>query len=154
MKTNVNLPDKLSDLIDLAVDDLEKCERDDRYKVHMGFWHSPPIIDYFGAQTNNKSKCLVCLAGSVMAQTLNEPIDISVYPCNYDTRTESKLIALNAVRNYHLESAHFELSADILPHVEDYYLPDVDDRVSYDTDAEKFKSNMRFIARKLREDWL
>lgn len=38
------LPDKPSDLIELALSDLEKCEKDDgTYQIEMGEWHTSPV---------------------------------------------------------------------------------------------------------------
>ena len=53
------LPDKLSDCLELALGDLEKCERSKRYRIDMIEWHNPV------AET-----CYVCLAGSVIARAL------------------------------------------------------------------------------------
>lgn len=56
------LPNKPSELLKLALSDMELVEQDPRYKIDMGFWHMPI-----------KNKCVVCLAGSVMAKTLKIP---------------------------------------------------------------------------------
>jgi len=53
---NANLPDKLSDIILIALEDLRKVERSKKYKVYMGVWHSPNGV------------CSVCFAGAVMSQ--------------------------------------------------------------------------------------
>ena len=60
------LPDSLSDLLEVGLRDLELCEQDDRYRVdiYMDNWHIP-----------RDGYCYVDLAGCVMAQTLNAPID-------------------------------------------------------------------------------
>lgn len=55
------LPEKPSELLKLAMLDLEKVEADPRYRVDMGEWHKP------------NGRCSVCLAGSVMAKTLGLP---------------------------------------------------------------------------------
>jgi hypothetical protein len=55
------LPDKLSELLELAMRDLEAVEADPRYRVDMSHWHEPRRDSEF---------CLVCLAGAVMAKTL------------------------------------------------------------------------------------
>lgn len=54
-------PDKLSDLIRLALGDLRKCEESPNYRINMIYWH---------LNIPDESRCIVCLAGSVMAQTL------------------------------------------------------------------------------------
>jgi hypothetical protein len=53
------LPDKPSELIRLAVKDMQLCEADPRYKLDMRSWHRPV-----------EGACHVCMAGAVMAQTL------------------------------------------------------------------------------------
>ena len=56
------LPDKLSDLFTVALDDLERCIADPRYEINMRDWIS--------LNTSTK-KCEVCMAGAVMAKTLD-----------------------------------------------------------------------------------
>lgn len=62
------LPDKPSELLLLALEDLQKVESDPRYVVDMGAWHSP------------NGKCRVCLAGAVMAGKLGVTPDQSMTP--------------------------------------------------------------------------
>jgi len=63
----VALPNKLSDLLELAVRDVQKCEADKkRFALHMGNWHRPDA---------GKGVCVVCMAGAVMAQTVGVPDD-------------------------------------------------------------------------------
>ena len=59
------LPNRPSLLIAVALDDLELVMKDPRYVVNMDVWH----------EEFEDSTCHVCLAGSVMAKTLNCPID-------------------------------------------------------------------------------
>lgn len=66
---NTQLPDKPSELIRLALKDLRKTERQFwKYKIDMDIWHS--------GKTSTLSRCSVCLAGAVMAQTLKTPISL------------------------------------------------------------------------------
>lgn len=59
------LPDKLSDLLELAVRDVTKCEAEPkRFRLDMGNWHKPDA---------GRGVCVVCMAGSIMAQTLGVP---------------------------------------------------------------------------------
>lgn len=67
------LPVRPSDLILLALSDLEKCENDPRYKICMSCWHIPSYKE-------ESMECLVCLAGAVMAKTLNAPINKPITP--------------------------------------------------------------------------
>ncbi len=84
-------PKKLSRLIRLALADLAKVERSKKYVVDMTWsWHSP----------QPSGKCAVCLAGSVMAKTLNVPPDRFANPRYYDFSDEwlDALLMLNDVR--------------------------------------------------------
>ena len=82
----MKLPNKPSSLIKLALADLKKVERSKKYIVDMGAWHKANGV------------CSVDLAGSVMAQTLNVPINMTVMPEAFDDDTENKLQALNDFR--------------------------------------------------------
>lgn len=63
----IELPNKLSDLLELAVRDVQKCEAEPaRFALHMGNWHRPDA---------GKGVCVVCMAGAVMAQTIGVPDD-------------------------------------------------------------------------------
>lgn len=96
------LPDKLSDLIRLALCDLKEVERDPRYAVDMAVWHlSHPIT----------GRCAVCLAGSVMAKTLGVPPARGVSPAWFFERVRARLEALDAVRTDDLQYALMEIGA-------------------------------------------
>lgn len=98
MKT---LPTDLPTLIRLAIGDLEKCEKDERYEICMGVWHSANGV------------CKVCLAGAVMAQTLGAPHDQCAYP---DSRKfdefKRQLDALDFLRCGEVHVAALELNQD------------------------------------------
>lgn len=85
------LPDRLSDLIELALDDLAwVIERPDQYEIKMSVWHRKSKIS---------GLCQVCLAGSVLARTLGVRADYEEsFFDNLSTRTQDKLHALNEVR--------------------------------------------------------
>lgn len=61
IQTNHKLPDKPSELIRVALTDLELCEKDSRFKIGMGAWYVP---------SSTKPICHVCFAGAVMAMRL------------------------------------------------------------------------------------
>lgn len=69
---NKNLPDLPSAILRLAMADLEKVENDPRYTVHMSDWHS-----LYEGEEEGETLCHVCLAGSVMAKTMEVPIDLA-----------------------------------------------------------------------------
>ena len=79
------LPDKLSELIRLALHDENAAHRSSRYEVDMSTWHSP------------NGKCSVCFAGSVMAFSLEASIEDNYDPCDFDEDTQLKLKALHEV---------------------------------------------------------
>lgn len=84
------LPDKISELIRVALYDLEQCERDDRYRIEMMDWHVP---DEVGVED---PVCEVCLAGAVMAKRLG--ISPHFYAGAGTIQEEShKLTALDAL---------------------------------------------------------
>ena len=93
------LPDKPSELIRLALADLEKVERDPRYKINMGSWHN--VIE---SPSTGRPVCAVCLAGAVMAGALEESVHRSVRPWEYDRDTEHKLYALDMFRTGNVDS--------------------------------------------------
>lgn len=84
------LPDKASELIRLALADLRKSEENPNHVINMMEWHAPFPCE----------RCMVCLAGAVMANTLKIPDNVSASPSNgsFSTDTCKKLIALNAFR--------------------------------------------------------
>jgi hypothetical protein len=63
---HLDLPDKPSDLLQLALDDLELCEKDRNYTIDMSEWHTP--------SQDESEKCAVCIAGAVIAKTGQRPV--------------------------------------------------------------------------------
>lgn len=85
------LPNKLSELMVVALEDLAKTETSDRYIINMGHWHSPGWGD--------GSQCAVCFAGSVMAMSLGVRQSTSKDFSDFkDVGTRAKMLALNALR--------------------------------------------------------
>lgn len=83
-----NLPNKPSELILLALHDLELCEADKNYKIAMGTWHIP-----------HKKYCSVCFAGAVMAKELNYPLEKYVGWSSVSCEPEhKKFVALDNFR--------------------------------------------------------
>jgi len=77
------LPKQPSKLLRLALSDLEKAEQHDDYKVSMNAFHEP-----------HEGKCIVCLAGSVMAFSLESKKEELRFP-TYFPNNEDQLNALN-----------------------------------------------------------
>ena len=88
---NYSLPDKPSELINMALKNLNQCLKDDNYHVDMFYFHT-----YFMGE----NKCHVCLAGSVFAKTMKAGTNESMawklmeYP-----NEKNKLYALDDFRN-------------------------------------------------------
>lgn len=94
--TTTTLPNKLSDLLELAVHDVQKCEAEPkRFVLDMGKWHSP----------KEDGVCALCMAGAVMAQTMAVPD--KEYGVWSKVQAEPKLVAINEMR-----VADFEDAAD------------------------------------------
>lgn len=134
---NSPLPDKLSDLILVALDDLEKVENDPRYDINMGWWHRPGVYN---------QKCLVCLAGSVMAKSLGTSPERTRYPNDFDDKTEAKLDALNWARVGDVDYALHHLDVP-----QSSYTSFNRSVVDYSDDPEQFKADMREIVAALKE---
>jgi hypothetical protein len=129
------LPDKASDLIEIALEDLEKIEKDPRYRIDMNKWHEP----YQGP--DGRPVCLVCFAGGVMASRLG--IKPTEWACTTGPEA-GKLDALDCFRNGDIESAYECLERE-------NPLPDDDVTITpYCHYPEDFKSDMRNLAAQLR----
>lgn len=71
----VVLPDKMSELITLALKDLKKAEKSKKHVIDMGSWYNPKALVQckIGSDevVHEYKACAVCFAGSVMAFSLN-----------------------------------------------------------------------------------
>ena len=85
---NLTLPDTMHELLAVAITDAKAISRR-VYKPHFGYWHCP--ID--------NGKCLVCLAGSIIARSLNSPAKANIRPSFLSTDVQRKMDALNAMRH-------------------------------------------------------
>lgn len=134
--TTTELPDKPSELIRLAIKDLEACEKSDAYTTDMLVWHRP--------STENE-KCIVCFAGAVMANTLGADPKTRVEPPHFGEDIEAKLDALDSFKCGEVEEAMEELCVDSKL---------LDREVSrYDEGREKqFKSDMLDLADELEAE--
>ena len=86
-----NLPDKLSDVILLALEDLRKVERSKKYNVNMGNWHDP------------NGACSVCFAGALISQSDEATPEKHLEPDDFEPEDEIKFYALNHLRCYEFE---------------------------------------------------
>ena len=81
------LPDIPSALIRLALADLDKAEQTPGYEIDMDRWHSP-----------QDGKCLICLAGAVMAFSLNTPKEKCYSDTSFSRTSEQAFSALDSFR--------------------------------------------------------
>ena len=65
------LPEKMGELLALAVDDYDACREDPHYKIVMGTWHTGGYRAK-PSSTASDYKCEVCLAGTVIAKSFGE----------------------------------------------------------------------------------
>jgi hypothetical protein len=96
-KENFRMPEKLSECIMLALDDLEKVEQDKRFKVDMDVWCEPA-----------KKTCAVCFAGSVMVKSAiaGQPsTSLELEPDSFGLHNRNRFCALNQIRTGNAASA-------------------------------------------------
>lgn len=126
----VTLPDKPSKLIRVALEDLEACERDDRYVIDMAEWH-----------TKYSGKCHVCLAGSVMSNRLHTPVNVDSGPFAFNDELMWKLVALNEFRRGCVSEGLFRLG--YYQQARDLWSVSI---ARYDQSQSEFKNDMRKLA--------
>jgi len=97
----MNLPDKPSELIRLALADLALCAADPNYAIDMGQWHMP-----------DHGVCQVCLAGAVMAKSLNASRAAELYPEDFPENRQ-KIKSLDDFRDGRVCSALAYLGHDL-----------------------------------------
>lgn len=97
IQLNKPLPDKLADLLELALDDLTEVEKDPGYRVRMNTWHEPDKHDGLFV-------CTVCLAGAVLARG-GVSREIDAIPSQFEPDVEVKLAAINELRIGNVQSA-------------------------------------------------
>lgn len=95
-KTPPRLPDKLWQLLDLALNSALDLDPD-KYKFNMGMWYIKSI---------DGTHCSVCMAGAVMVRVLGSVQAGVVMPSMFDHDTEGKLRAINFLREGRIAVAH------------------------------------------------
>ena len=91
------LPDILYELLGVAINDARQFDRD-RYFPISYWWHRP----------NDEGHCQVCLAGSLIAGTLEATPDQSFTPDHFDSNVRGNLESLNYMRQGHWLFAFYE----------------------------------------------
>lgn len=105
---------KPSRMLEMGMEDLLAVKRDPRYAVNMGIWHEP-----------HGKKCVVCLAGSVMAKSLDIDADRNCGPygaSDGDDNILQRLDALDTLRGGYVESALRDMGIPI-PKGLPYHIP-------------------------------
>lgn len=150
MKTDFVYPERFSDMILLALEDLEKCEKNPLYIIDMTNWYR-----------HEGETCKVCLAGSVMAQSFGlnqteEGRNRRIPPSKFGTIADMKLTALENVRVGDVQSAllnyyHFEPDKreKIDRYVDEYGVREVIHE--YEESEDLFREKLREISEQLRE---
>ena len=133
------LPDKPSDLLTLALADLKKVERSSKYKVAMSKWHMPTA----------DGACAVCMAGAVIAKTLEVERFKERTPSAFETDTEKKLCAIDYLRRGDLTVALYVLGFD-----HPRFLVGAIDVVDYQDDPQQFKKDMQDLIKALKGEGL
>ena len=145
-----NLPDKLSDLIEVALADLEKAENTEGQEINMTAWVY--VTD------KDAQLCSLCLAGSVMAHSLGIVLHNSVSPESFAPSIKQKLYAIDEVRKgqinnairrinranndgYYIESSRNDAPINVFKNVSIVY---------YEESSEKWKAQMRHFIDELR----
>ena len=120
-----------SALLLLAITDLARCELDPNYVIQMFTWHSP--------RSYYSNACSVCLAGAVMAQSLNTPLRERRRPADFDEHTANSLKALDWFR-----LGYLRYGLVVLGHKDEARLESIEDRsiTPHDVDPTEFFSDM------------
>ena len=141
MRKNITneLPDKPSELLELALSDLEKVERSPRYEVSMNTWHRP----------TKGGVCEVCMAGAVMAKTIKTDRFEQFTDEDFETDAKKKLIALNDFREGSLDIGLKTLGID-----HPRFLASEIDVTGYHDDPKEFKKDMRAVIKALKGEGL
>ena len=98
------LPDKLSDLLELAVKDAKRAERSKKYVLDMYKFHAPKGEPLQGCDCEDcrdarekPNRCRVCMAGAVIAFELGGPPDQFALRRGFPD-LEGKLLAIDSMR--------------------------------------------------------
>lgn len=137
---------KPSQLLRVAVADLKKVEKDERYVVDMDRWHRPLFTSNSGG-----IKCHVCLAGSALAKSLGISPDepFSCLDIGISDKFKDRMSALNYFRCGAVVMGLHNMGINDrrVPAELTKKLPIVE----YKSDKKKFKRQMLGLARKLEK---
>lgn len=136
MKKNIQLPNKPSKLIELALRDLISVENTKGYKVDMDKLHRP------------NGHCKVCLAGSILAKTFkvekNKDIWMFEDLQNEEICNDTDYKKLNSLDEY--RSGAFDMAEDEIDINTDLRFADNENFYEYREDKTLFKMQLQAIA--------
>ena len=100
----MNLEDieTLHELLEIAIQDFQKILLHDDYQPNMNNWH-------LGSGASH-GRCEVCLAGSVIAMSLNMPAKKTYSPSDFNEDIGRRLEALNELRLGYIAGAYSALT--------------------------------------------
>ena len=131
-KPSIRLPDKPSELIDVALADLRKAEKDG-CMIDMGEWHVP----FDGS-------CSVCAAGAVMRRGVSDNLEVG--PSYFNETTDNKLCAIDQLR------VGFVYEALVMLEIPRAGVVVKNCEIThYDYDRTKFYRDLRRLAARLRK---
>lgn len=135
------LPDKPSELIRVALEDLAKIEDDPQFTIDMHQWFARDFTeDHAG---NRATVCFACAAGAVISQRANIPTG-AVYldPQDFSDEVCNKLHAINRLRLGEVGVACLALGIDPPARVRMFY-----EVADYDHDNGKtFRADLEKLA--------
>ena len=91
----MELPNKPSELMRLAVKDLMAIETDPAYTINMSYWHYPLRIE---SGEGTITRCAVCMAGAILANTFHMPSNTEQVPDMFSHKTRDALQAIDHFR--------------------------------------------------------
>lgn len=126
-KKQLKLPSKPSALIRVALKDLDRVERNKKYRVDMNVWHEP------------NGQCAVCFAGAVMTRAIppTENYLFSKFPRDM----EAKFDALDSLRGGLIDFALDSMNMPKPPKLPKYVII-----TPYSVSAKGFKKDMCSLA--------
>jgi hypothetical protein len=142
IKSKAKLPDKLSELIIVALEDLAKVKNDERYRISLGEWHLP-----------EDGVCSVCFAGAVIAgRCAPDSTKKTIWPDSFGRSIELKLEALNDIRLGSLISAlrcmDISVPSDVhaAPEIDPVYDEDLNRPAKYQTFQDQMRATSKWLA--------
>jgi hypothetical protein len=131
-------PKKLSALLQLAYNDLRKCERSKKYVIDMVQWFLPV----------GKGVCHVCMAGAVMAQKklADENAEFEVCPSQCGAGWDGALRAIDNLREGNMVRAFREMFA-----TRPLSIPQIVDMADYHKDRPQFGRDIRKLIKMLKD---